>query len=115
MQCHIANAIIKMKYADGTIDTLQLIPPYNYWTLAAINSVPGAAGQMSRNDYTAAMDSFCVPKPWPETVQLGENCRAILLNQKLKKGVVLESISLETLSQEVVVGLMGITIMNQEK
>lgn len=49
----------------------------------------------------------------PETVQLGENCRAMLLNLKLREEIVLESVTLETLSQEVVVGLMGITIMKK--
>jgi len=47
-----------------------------------------------------------------ETVHLGENCRAMLLNLKMRPGVELKSVSLETLSQEVVVGLMGITVMN---
>ena len=37
--------------------------------------------------------------------------RAMLLNLKIRKGVQLKCITLETLSQEVVVGLMGVTIM----
>jgi hypothetical protein len=52
-----------------------------------------------------------LPEKFPETVQLGENCKAMLLNLKLRPGVELKSVSLETLSQEVVVGLMGITVM----
>jgi hypothetical protein len=52
-----------------------------------------------------------MPAKFPETVQLGENCRAMLLNLKLRQGVELESVTLETLSQEVVAGLMGITVM----
>ncbi len=111
MQCDIANAMIIFTYADKSIDTLLLVPPYNYWNLSPINIVAGAAGQESRGDYTNVVDAFAVPKPWPQTVQLGENCRAILLNRKLKSDVELKSIILQTLSQEVVVGLMGITIM----
>jgi hypothetical protein len=53
-----------------------------------------------------------VPKPWPERVPLGQNCRAILLNRVLRPDVVLESVTLETLSPEVVIGLMGITLLN---
>ncbi len=111
MQCDIANAIIIFNYADKSRDTLSLVPPYNYWNLSPINIKAGAAGQDSRGDYTNVTDAFAVPKPWPQTVQLGENCRAMLLNKKLKPGVTLESVTFQTLSQEVVVGLMGITIM----
>lgn len=111
MQCDVTNAIIIFNYADKSRDSLSLVPPYNYWNLSPINIKAGAAGQASRGDYTNVTDEFAVPKPWPQTVQLGENCRAMLLNRKLKSGVTLESVTLQTLSQEVVVGLMGITIM----
>jgi len=37
----------------------------------------------------------------------------MLLNLKMRPGVELKSVSLETLSQEVVVGLIGITVMNK--
>lgn len=111
MQCRIANAVIRLNYADGVVDSLELIPPVNYWNLSTIDSHATAPGQGSRNDYAAEADRFCMPAKLPETVQLGENCRAMLLNLKLRSGVELKSVSLETLSQEVVVGLMGITIM----
>jgi hypothetical protein len=111
MQCQIANAIIRLNYADGQVDSLELVPPVNYWNLSTIDSHATAPGQGSRNDYTAETDRFCLPAQLPETVQLGENCRAMLLNLKLRPWVELKSVSLETLSQEVVVGLMGITVM----
>ena len=111
MQCDIANAIIIFTYEDKSQDTLSLIPPKNYWNLSPINIKAGASGQLSRGDYTNEMDAFSVPKPFPRTVQLGENCRAMVLIRKLKEGLKLESVSLQTLSQEVVVGLMGVTIM----
>lgn len=114
MQCQIANAVIRLNYGDGTTDSLELIPPVNYWNLSTIDSHATAPGQFSRNDYTSETDRFCLPAKFPETVQLGENCRAMLLNLKLRSGVELKSVSLETLSQEVVVGMMGITVMNAE-
>jgi hypothetical protein len=112
MQCQIANAVIRLNYADGKTDSLELVPPVNYWNLSTIDSHATAPGQGSRNDYTVEADRFCMPAKFPETVQLGENCRAMLLNLKLRPGVELKSVSLETLSQEVVVGLMGITVMD---
>lgn len=112
MQCQIANAIIKLNYADGICDTLELIPPTNYWNLSPIYSNATAPGQSSRSDYDSNIDRFALPKKLPETVQLGDNCRAMLLNLRMRKGMELKSITLETLSQEVVVGLIGVTIMN---
>ena len=112
MQCQIANAVIRINYADGKTDSLELVPPVNYWNLSTIDSHATAPGQGSRNDYTSETDRFCMPAKFPETVQLGENCRAMLLNLKLRSGVELKSVSFETLSQEVVVGLMGISVMH---
>jgi hypothetical protein len=51
----------------------------------------------------------------PATVQLGNNCRAILLNRRLRPDATLESVTLETLSQEVIVGLMGASLMNPQR
>lgn len=111
MQCQIANALIRLNYSDGQTDSLELIPPVNYWNLSTIDSRATAPGQASRDYYTSETDKFCLPSKLPETVQLGENCRAMLLNLKLRPGMNLKSITLETLSQEVVVGLMGITVL----
>jgi hypothetical protein len=108
MQCQIANAVLRLKYADGSLDSLVLIPPVNYWNLCPIIGKKLDA----RADYTSEVDKFPIPEKWPDRVQLGENCRAILLNLKMKNGVELNDVTLETLSQEVVVGLMGISIMN---
>jgi DUF1680 family protein len=114
MQCDIANAVIRLNYANGTTDSLELIPPINYWNLCPIYYKATSPEQGSRNDYTSEIDRFVIPDKLPETVQLGENCRAMLLNLKMPKGVELESIMLEALSQEVVVGLIGVSIMSKE-
>jgi hypothetical protein len=45
-------------------------------------------------------------------VQLGNNCRAMLLNWRLRSGVRLDQVTLETLSPETIVGLMGMSLMN---
>jgi hypothetical protein len=112
MQCQIANAVIRLYYADGQTDSMEVIPPVNYWNLSPISPHPTGPGQSSPTDYTVDVNRFCLPAKLPEIVVLGENCRAMLLNLKLRAGVELKSISLETLSQEVVVGLLGITVMS---
>jgi len=112
MQGRIANAVLVMKYAEGADETLELVPPVNFWNLSPIRPVITAPGQESRFDYTAPTDAFCVPAVWPQTVQLGENCRAMLLGWRLRQGAVLRSVTLRTLSAEVVIGLMGVSVMN---
>ena len=112
MQGRIANAVLRMRYTGGAVESLELVPPLNYWNLSPIKPVIAAPGQESRFDYTAPADAFCVPAKWPQTVQLGENCRAMLLGWRLRRGEVLRSVTLQTLSAEVVVGLMGLSVMN---
>jgi hypothetical protein len=114
MQCHIANAVITLHYADGIAEALELIPPINYWNLAPITASPASGGSSVTilSDYTDPKVAFVVPKPYPERVELGRNCRAMLLSQRLRADVQLRDVTLETLSQDVVVGLMGLSIMN---
>ena len=102
MQTRIANAEMRFRYADGQIEKLELVPPLNFWTLCPWGGI----------DYNYEVDGFCLPKEPPPTVQLGNNCRAMVLSWKLRPGVKLEEITLETLSQEVVIGLMGVSLMN---
>ena len=102
MECKIANAELRLNYADGVTEKLDLIPPDNFWSLCPFGHV----------DYNYERDSFCLPRVPPETLQLGRNCRAIVLGRRLRAGQVLRSVTLETLSEQVVIGLMGLTVMN---
>ena len=111
MQTRISNAVLRLKYADNVEETLELIPPYNYWNLSPITGISNSS-QFGGSYYNQASEAYSVPTPWPMTVQLGTNCNAMVLNRKLRPGVVLTSVTLETLSQESVVGLMGVTVMN---
>ncbi len=102
MQVRIANAELRMTYADGVIEKLPIVPPFNFWTLCPMDGV----------DYDYRRDGFALPKVPPTTVQLGRNCRAIVLGWRLRPGVALKSVTLETQSEEVVIGLMGLTVMD---
>lgn len=112
MQCDIANAEIVISYDNGTTDTLKLIPPYNYWNLSPIDSQATAPGQASRTYYTSDIDKFCLHGCSPLTIELGSNCRAMVLNRLLKSDTGISKVTLRCLSQEVVVGLMGISVGN---
>jgi hypothetical protein len=98
MQTGIANGVLRLVYSDGSTDSLDLVHPDNYWSLSGT--------------YDYARNGFCLPETPPPAVQLGESCRAMVLNLRLRPNVVLERVELETLSQEVVIGLMGVTLMN---
>lgn len=112
MQIAIANAVLHFRYADGSEDRLDLINPDNYWQLAPYSGRPTEKEQDTVNDYSYETDAFCLPKTPPVTLQLGENCRAVAVGYRLRPGAVLTDITLETLSQEVVVGLMAITLVD---
>ena len=100
MQTRIANAEFRFRYTDGQVEKLELIPPDNFWMLCPWGG----------EDYNYAHDGFCLPPEPPPQVQLGANCRAMVLSWRLRAGVQLESVTLETLSQDVVIGLMGLSL-----
>ena len=102
MQGRIANAVVRFRYVDGQEEQLELVPPLNFWSLCGFG----------RTDYDLKRDAFALPKEPPAQVQLGENCRAMVYGWKLRQGVALQDVTLETLSQEVVIGLMGLSLMN---
>jgi hypothetical protein len=104
MQTRIANAEVRFCYADGVVEQTPLVPPENFWTLCPLGG----------RDYDYGRDAFALPKIPPLTVQLGENCRAILLSWKLRPHAELVNITLETLSQEVVIGVMGVSLMEPQ-
>ncbi|MDD5705630.1 MAG: hypothetical protein PHR35_06870, partial [Kiritimatiellae bacterium] len=102
MQTRIANAEFRFRYADGVEEKLELVPPLNFWSLCPWGGT----------DYNYDLDAFCLPAQPPPTVQLGGNCRAMVLSWRLRPGATLEAVTLETLSQDVVIGLMGVSLMN---
>ena len=100
MQLRIANAVLRFRYADGVEEALELVPPLNFWSLCPLGG----------RDYSYQRDGFCMPKPAPPTVQLGNNCRAMVLSWVLRDEP-LSTLTLETLSQEVVIGLMAASLI----
>ncbi len=102
MQVRIANAVLRFEYADGVKEELDLVNPMNFWSLCHFQG----------RDYDYRKDAFCLPKKPPPQVQLGSHCRAMVYGWKLRPGVELKNVTLESLSQEVVIGLMGVSICN---
>ncbi len=102
MQVRIANASLVLRYADGVEEVVELVPPFNYWSIAPQAGV----------DYDYKREGFSLPATPPPQVQLGKNCRAMVLNRRLRPGVVLESVTLRALSEEIIVGLLAVSVQN---
>lgn len=118
MQCHIANGVLKVRYTDGTYTELTLTNPDNWCPIEQDFYVDGKA--------------FTVPEPRPYRLHLKtgkvsrdlgkelgitgvygreiEGGAGVLLDMSLDPEKTLESLTLETIANDVVIGLMGVTL-----
>ena len=111
MQGGADNARLLFRYADGTQEMLPLRHPVNYWSLCPLYAKAACPEQGSHCDYSYETDAFCLPATPPETLQLGQNCRAMVTAFRLREDTVLTDITLESLSPEIVCGVMAVTIL----
>ena len=129
MQYAIENAVVRVEYADGTSDELMLVPPVNWCPieqdfLENATAFPQpqlrpyriglASGKVSRHLFRdlhleANRNMADVPG-FKKAVAEIDGGAAILLDMPLDGKKKLRRLTLRTLSNEVVVGLMGITL-----
>ena len=120
MQTHIDNAVVIAMYKDHTTDTLHLMPPYNWCPIEQDYYVDGMAfSTMEPRPYRLSLGTGDVSRDLGKTLgiegvygrEIPEGAAQMLkmpLNPKKK----LKSISLRTLSNDVVIGLMAVTLEN---
>jgi hypothetical protein len=130
MQCRIANGIVVAHYKDGTSDTLQLVNPDNWCPIERDYYVDGkafcaasprpyrialASGTVSRDLWKALKLPFANAQGGelgPKSADGGEipggAAQMLCLPLNPKKKVV--SLTLRTLSNDVVIGLMAVTL-----
>lgn len=118
MQCHIANGIVKVYYTDGSFDQLELVNPENWCPI--------------EQDFYQDNGAFLLKRPRPFRVHLKtglvtnnlekmlkikgvfgreiDGGAAILLDMPLNPAKRVSRLMLETLSNDVVIGLMGVTL-----
>ncbi len=108
--CGIENARLIFRYADGTEETLPLVNPRNYIQLSPYTERAPTKGYEVRRDVFNPYDEELLENFTPEVLPLGENLRALLLRWPLKEDCVLRSVTVETVSPDVVAGVMGITV-----
>ena len=129
MQYAIENAVIRVEYADGTRNELMLTPPVNWCPieqdfLENATAFPQpelrpyrvglASGKVSRHlfrDLHLEVNRNMADVPgFKKTVAEVDGGAAILLDMPLDAKKKLKRLILRTLSNEVVIGLMGITL-----
>lgn len=120
MQTHIDNALIIARYNDGTSDTLRLIPPFNYCPIEQDYYVDGKAFQtvgprpvrICFGTGTVSRDLGTALSIKPDEVYGREipGGAAQMLSMPLCPTKKLQSFSLVPVANDIVVGIMGITL-----
>ena len=130
MQSRIANGIVVAQYQDGTADTLQLVNPDNWCPIERDYYVDGQAFRTSQpRPYRIAFASGIVSRDLSKALRLpfgnaqggeigpkgadgGEivGGAATMLRMPLNRQKKLQSLTLRTLSNDVVIGLMAVTL-----
>lgn len=120
MQTHLDNALVVAHYTDGTTDTLHVIPPFNYCPIEQDYYVDNMAFQTL--DQRPLRVSFGTGKVSPHLGDAMNISPTEVYGRELKGGAgqilsmplnpkkKVKSFQLTTLSRDVVVGLMAITL-----
>lgn len=116
MQCLIPNAQITIRYADGTSDATDIIPPYNYAPIEQDYFFDGKAFSLPTGllpplriplDGSEMRRSFDFKEVYGRRIPGGAGV-AIDIPVNPKKD--LDSLTLECLSNDIVIGIMNITL-----
>ena len=118
MQCHIANGIIRIHYADGTSQATELTNPDNWCPIEQDFYVDGKAFQATApRPYRLHLRSGKISRDLGKELNITgvygreiEGGAGILLDIPLDDSKELKGLTLETLSNDVVIGIMGITL-----
>lgn len=98
MHSQFDNGELVVSYADGTAERLPLHNPTTWWPI--------------ERDYQVGIDGFCIPGPHPPRVDLGSG-RATILDLPLRPERPLRSLTVRCLANDVVVGLMSVTLLRE--
>lgn len=121
MQCHITNALITARYSDGTSSTLPLVNPENWLPIEQDIYLDGTAfTSHAARPLRVLLGTGMVSNELEKELGLKgadrriiEDGAATLLYMPLDKEKELVSIELKAVANEVVAGIMAITLMRQ--
>lgn len=122
MQAHIPNGMVHIFYSDGTSTSLALINPETWAPVEQDFYVDNAAFQLKTKPiYRVGLKSGIVSRNLGHELKIDPNevygrsidgGAAIILALPLDKNKELKQLKVETVANEVVIGLMGITLVN---
>jgi hypothetical protein len=117
MQCHIDNGLIRIYYTDGTSDVLPLVNPDNWPPIEQVFFEDGQAfNRHAPSLYRLRLKTGEVSNHLGEELgfrgvtRIVDGGAAVLLEMPLNSQKTLSHLTLETLSNDVVIGLMSITL-----
>lgn len=118
MQSHLANGLVRVNYTDGTSDSLELVNPDNWPSIEQIGYADGYAFRAPALPRVWLKNGRC-SRHFAEQLHLeGVNpmieCgAATIVEMAIDPKKELATLEVETLSNDVVIGLMGITLEMQ--
>ena len=118
MQCRIANGVIRVYYTDGTSEVMELVNPDNWCPIEQDFYVDGLAFTVSSpRPYRIHFKTGFVSNDLGKDLNIKgvygraiEGGAGVILDMPLDVSKELSHLTLETLSNDVVIGLMGITL-----
>ena len=118
MQCHIANGQVTVNYTDGTADTLTLTNPDNWCPIERDFYIDGKAFRaLQPRPYRLCLSTGTVSRDLGKALNIqGVDGREIpggaatMLCLSLNPHKRLKTLSVRTLSNDVVIGLMAVTL-----
>ena len=121
MQCHIVNGTVTVTYKDGSQSILELIPPETWAPIEQDFYIDGYAFQLKQpRPYRAAFKTGTVSRNMEKDMKINPNevygrsidgGAGIILDITLDAHKELQSVELKSIANEVVIGLMGITLL----
>ena len=121
MQSRMVNGVVRIKYTDGTADSLELKNPENWWPIDQDYLDDGYAFQTNAPKpirihlKTGKVVSVYDQSIKPFNGKSISGGAATVLDLPLNNQKTLQSIELETIANDVVIGLMGLSLVRSEK
>jgi hypothetical protein len=119
MQSRMVNGLIRVNYTDGSSDLLELRNPENWWPIEQDYYVDGFAftTDAPRPIRVSLKSGTEIPANYKYTGIKGfsnfgiEGGAATVLNMYLNKNKTLKNLVLKSVANDVVIGLMGVTLI----
>jgi len=118
MQTRLVNGELRVRYTDGSIDTLALINPQNWWPIEQDYFVDGIGFttnaprplrlQLKTGKVVSTPQEYSTIKGF--TNMAIDGGAATILDMPLNRNKDLLSVSLHTFANDVVIGLMSVTL-----